>query len=150
MRFFRAAGLVVAILGTVNATSCGDSQGPPSEQLPFEGIREFDEYCNPVGGDTTDFVPRPSGGNYSLDAACPNPTQGPTTIIAFQIPQPDSVWLFVYDRTNAPPSDTLYAGRLPAGRHRFTWHKPGAEGIFRVEMNTRSGFQSHGDVQFRP
>ena len=150
MRFFRAFGLAVVILGIVNVTSCGDSQGPPPEQLPFEGIREFDEYCSPVGGDTTDFVPRPSVGNYSLEDVCPNPTQGPTANITFQVPQPDSIWLFVYDRTNAPPSDTLYAGRIPAGRHRFTWHNPGAEGIFRVEMNTKSGFRSHGDVQFMP
>lgn len=150
MRVSHAVGLAVATLVTVHAVSCDNNEAPLREQLPFEGIRELDEFCNSVGGDTTDFVPRPSGSNYSLEGTCPNPTQGSTANITFQIPQPDSIWLFVYERTNTPPSDTLYAGLLPAGRHRYTWHNSSVGGIFRVEMNTKSGFRSYGDVQFTP
>lgn len=150
MNVFHAAGSAVVTLVIVTATSCDNHETSPPAQLPFEGIREFDEFCNPVGGDTTDFMPQPLGGNYSLEGVCPNPTRGPTANITFQIPQPDSVWLFVYERTNTPPSDTLYSGRLSPGRHRFTWNNPNVGGLFRVEMNTKSGFRSYGDVQFTP
>lgn len=156
MRFARVG--VAVPLGIMAVLACGDNQGPPVQHLPFEGIRQFDENCVSIGGDTTDFIPRPRypsdstvaipPQNYSLVAACPNPTQFSSTRIEFQIPQPDSVWLFVYDRTNSPPIDTLYAHNAPAGNHLIAWYNPGAEGIFRVEMRTRSGFRSHGDVQF--
>jgi hypothetical protein len=164
MRFLRLVGFAIAASAGVAVLSCGDNQKPQLDQRPFEGIREFDVDCNLVGGDTTDFEPRPMASfdstvvppvvhlprNYSLVAACPNPTQGPTTSIEFVMPQPDSVWLFVYDRTNSPPIDTLYARRSPAGTHRIIWSRPGASGILRVEMNTESGFRSHGDVLFTP
>ena len=69
-------------------------------QEEFEGILEFDLDCRIVGGDTTDFFPRPNlppdgiiapPKNYSLMSACPNPTDD-LTIVHFQISQPDSVW----------------------------------------------------------
>jgi hypothetical protein len=159
----RAARPFIALLLLGAVYSCGDDQRPQLEQKPFVGIREFDVDCNLLGGDSTDFEPRPTSiidtsvvppvvyppQNYSLVCACPNPAAG-TTTVGFNIPQPDSVWLFVYDRTNAPPIDTLYARRSQVGSYRITWFNPGARGIFRVEMNTLSGFQSHGDVQFTP
>jgi hypothetical protein len=157
-------GSAACLVLVASLIACEDDQKPP-EQRPFEGILEFDDLCRVVRGDTTDFYPRPRGSvdttvtppvagppeNYSLIGACPNPTQGPTVDIKFQIPQPDSVWLFVYDRTNSAPVDTLWAGRCPfAGVYSKAWYKPGQGGILRVEMHTRSGFTSHGDVLFSP
>src|SRR5262245_50337808 len=164
MRVRRTLRCVVITATLVAASSCDENPGPPPEQRPFEGIREFDEDCVSIGGDTTDFMPRPIvlvdttvvppyvgfSRNYSLVAACPNPTRTSTTLIEFVMPQPDSVWLLVYDRTNSPPIDTLYARSSPAGTHKIMWYNPSANGIFRVEMSTRSGFRSHGDVQFTP
>jgi hypothetical protein len=161
MRLLPAGGVAVAALAMVAWLSCGDDQGPRSERRSFEGIREFDWNCNPIGGDTTDFMPRPLGDidttvappivgpplNYSLIAACPNPTQGSTTL-RFQIPQADSVWLFVYDFTNSPPIETVYARRGPTGVYAIRWLNLNAPGVFRVEMNAGNGFRSHGDVQF--
>jgi hypothetical protein len=143
--------------------SCGDDQEPAVEQRPFEGIREFDSNCHFLGGDSTDFQPQPivrtdttvvppvvyPPQNYSLASACPNPAVM-STVVHFCIPQSDSVWLFVYDRTNSPPIDTLYARRSPTGVYGIIWSNPGARGIVRVEMNTQSGFKSHGDVEFLP
>jgi hypothetical protein len=159
----RTGGLLVGLVLGIAILSCGDDQGPQPAQEPFEGIREFDWECRLLGGDSTDFEPRPISitdtttvpptvyppQNYSLVSACPNPTVGSTTI-HFNIPQTDSVWLFVYDRTNAPPIDTLYARRWLAGAYSIFWSNPGAQGVFRVEMNTQSGFKSHGDVEFMP
>ena len=152
---------LIASVGLIALTSCDDTQSPRLEQRPFEGILRFDERCQVIGGDSTDFWPRPScvppdssifcGGpaNYSLEGACPNPA-GTATWIRFQIPAPDSVWVLVYDRTNAPPIDTLYAQRMPTGTHGFRWRNARGPGIFRVEMRTQSGFRSHGDVEFTP
>lgn len=148
----------------VSQLSCEDGHRP-LEQLPFEGILQFDDLCRVVGGDTTDFYPRPQGSidttvtpplvrppeNYSFIGACPNPTQGPTVSIKFQIPQPDSVWILVYDRTNSAPLDTFWAVRCPfAGVYAKYEHNPGRSGIFRFEMHTQSGFRSYGDVLFSP
>jgi hypothetical protein len=160
----RPIAAAIITLSLVVGTSCDDHQSPQLDQRPFEGIREFDEFCRSIGGDTTDFVPRPIASvdttvvppvvgppqNYSLVAACPNPTLGPTTVVQFVISQRDSVWLLVYDRTNSPPIDTLYARNSPPGAYGITWYNPGGDGILRVEMNTASGFRSHGDVLFTP
>ena len=159
----RAGRPLVILLLIAAVGSCGDDQGPLLEQKPFEGIREFDLECRLIGGDSTDFEPRPVGlvdtvivppigyppQNYSLVSACPNPAMG-TTIIHFNLPQSDFVWLLVYDRTNSPPIDTLFARLGPAGSHAVVWSNPGARGVFRVEMSTQSGFRSHGDVEFLP
>jgi len=150
MRLLGVATLASGILATLALQSCEDDMQPPVEHLPFAGILAFDEICTPAGGDTSDFLPRPSGANYSLVAACPNPAVRASTRIVFNIPQPDSVWLLIYDRTNSPPIDTLYASRALPGSHRILWSRPGTVGILRVEMDTASGFHSYGDVEFTP
>jgi hypothetical protein len=159
----RRARLGIATISALVAglIACEDNQTPPKPQ-PFEGILEFDIRCDVLGGDTTDFYPRPLADttvappfegppvNYSLIGACPNPNRG-MTWIEFQVPRPDSVWLLVYDRTNSPPIDTLWAARCPsAGVYSQIWSNPGRSGILRVEMHTESGFRSHGDVLFTP
>ena len=160
---YQTGGLLVSLVLIAVILSCGDDQGPQVKQEPFTGIREFDLDCRLLGGDSTDFEPRPISmvdtttvpptvyppQNYSLVSACPNPCDG-QTVIHFNIPQADSVWLLVYDRTNSPPIDTLYARRGWAGAYGIIWSNPGAQGVFRVEMNTQSGFRSHGDVEFTP
>ena len=133
-----------------------DDSVKPALKEEFTGILKFDENCNIIGGDATDFIPRPdlpSGGviapptNYSLVSACPNPADG-LTIVHFQTSEPDSIWFLVYDRTNSAPMDTLRAGTYFAGAHGFQWSSDGETGIFRIEMRSSSGFTSYGDVEF--
>ena len=151
--------IVSCSMGMAVLLACDDVKHPPTPR-PFEGILRFDERCQIVGGDSTDFWPRPSDvdtcgifvcgpANHSLEGACPNPAQG-ATWIHFQISETDSVWILVYDRTNSPPIDTLWAQRTPRGSLSFRWNSPGAPGIYRVQMQTETGFRSHGDVEFTP
>lgn len=160
----RHAGWQLLAVGLLAGVSCEGSQNPPQEHRAFEGIRLFDENCVPSGGDTTDFMPQPVididttsvpphanlPRNYSLAAACPNPALHSATEIEFMLPRNDYVQLLIYDRTNSPPIDTLYARMSPAGRHVILWARPGTDAVLRVEMTTGSGFRSHGDVQFVP
>jgi hypothetical protein len=136
-------------------SACDDeSSVAPKKSGVFEGILAVElPDCHIVGGDTTDFQPRPESQdmmptNYSLIYACPNPTIGETWIV-FQIPQQDSVWLFVYDKPGRMPIDTLYAASGPAGVYTINFENQGPLGIYRVMMHTASGFESYGDVEFR-
>lgn len=145
---------VVLVLAVSLSLSCSDDD-PVEPQEVFSGILEVDELGNIVGGDTTDFQPRPlsAGGvpsNYSLIFAFPNPvTSGDVTRVRFQIPVADSVTLRFYDRPGAPPMGTLYQLQAPPGVHDIQWTGSGFEGIYRVEMITESGFRSFGDVEFQ-
>ena len=132
--------------------ACSEDSTGPVEQQAFTGILETSRQCQIIGGDTTDFQPRPlSVGavptNYSLIAACPNPTSTNTSI-KFQIPQPDSVWLLVFDRPGGPAIDTLFNRAANAGVYSVQWVHDGPDGVYRVVMGTASGFESYGDVQF--
>jgi hypothetical protein len=55
----------------------------------------------------------------SLEQNVPNPFN-PSTTIAFSVPEPAPVVLRVYDVSGARVA-TLFAGRLPAGRHDVEW-----------------------------
>ena len=138
-------GLV--LLFSASLVACSDESTRPVEEQGFTGILEMNIRCEIVGGDTTDFQPRPGASNYSLIGACPNPTDG-TTTIKFQLPQADSVWLLVYDGLGRPPIDTLYNQLSAAGSFGIIWTFDGPDGIYRVVMRTASGFESYGDVQF--
>ncbi len=139
----------LAIVLCLQVWSCEEDTVEPETNKSFEGILEVDVLCNIVGGDTTDFLPRPQTGpaNYSLKYACPNPAQGKTTGIHWQIPQPDSVWILAYDRPGGPPVDTLYNRSSSAGSFVKSWTYDGPAGIYRIRMFTGSGFSSYGDVQ---
>ena len=141
--------VLLAIVFCLQAWSCEEDTVKPKKSELFEGILEVDVLCNIVGGDTTDFLPRPQAGpaNYSLKHACPNPALGKTTGIHWQIPQPDSVWILAYDRPGGPPVDTLYNQRSLAGSYVKYWTYNGPAGIYRIRMFTGSGFSSYGDVQ---
>jgi len=161
MERIRRRIMAVAIATSLGFVGCADDpEGPGDRSDQFEGILETDFNCNIIGGDTTDFLPRPEGDidttvvppviggptNYSLAYACPNPnTVGWTTFIHWQIPQTDSVWIFLFDEPGAEPVDTLYNRRAPAGSFAIIW-QPDAPGIFRIRMYTESGFTSYGDV----
>jgi len=133
----------------LHAWSCGEDSVEPIKSTSFEGILETNTQCTILGGDTTDFLPRPLTGpaNYSLKWACPNPALGKVTSIHLQLPQPDSVWIYIYDRPGRSPIDTLYNRILPAGTHSHSWKHDGPAGIYRIKMYTGSGFTSYGDVQ---
>jgi hypothetical protein len=126
--------------------ACSEDATRPTPPQPFSGILVTNTQCQIVGGDATDFQPRPTPGGYSL-IACPNPTDK-NTWVRFQLPQPDSVWLFVFDRPGSPPIDTLLNQPEPAGSHAILWSHDGPDGVYRVVMGTAIGFESYGDVQF--
>ena len=143
-------GFLFLIVVLVSQAACGgDNPAGTRDAENFEGILEMDLLCRIIGGDTTDFQPRPEGQppNYSLVGACPNPTNGTTTIM-FQLPQQDSVWILVYDRPSGGPIDTLFNSAAAPGSWSIIWTNNGPDGIYRVVMRTASGFQSYGDVQF--
>jgi hypothetical protein len=153
---------LAAVLLLAALIACSDRSTEPEEQTPrFEGILEMDWHCNTVGGDTTDFQPRPEGRidttvvppivgqptNYSLMYACPNPAQRHTSI-TWQIPETDSVWIVAYSQPDRPPIDTLYSSRGFIGTYTIEWDFDGPPGIYRVVMHTASGFSSYGDILF--
>ena len=148
--------LVSTVMVIISCIGCRkDEPTQPAQEL-FFGILITDANCAIVGGDTTDFLPRPTGGgggtlptNYSLIKACPNPVIGDTTTIYFQIPVADSVVIRAFATTNAPPLATIVSERLPAGRFQVRWGFNGVNGVYRVQMSTGSGFTSYGDVEFR-
>ncbi len=143
-------GFLFLIVVLVSQAACGgDNPAGTRDAENFEGILEMDLLCRIIGGDTTDFQPRPEGQppNYSLVGACPNPTNG-TTTIKFQLPQQDSVWILVYDGLGRPPIDTLYNQLSAAGSFGIIWTFDVHDGIYRVVMRTASGFESYGDLQF--
>ena len=150
-----------AVLAAVVFVSCEESSQKPIEEK-FEGILQMDNMCNVLGGDATDFLPRPEvcidttvvppvacpPKNYSLVGACPNPSDGGTEI-QFAISEIDSVWIFAYDRPGLPPVDTLFnQGNRRPGVYTVVWQSPSGPGIYRIRMFTASGFRSYGDVQF--
>jgi hypothetical protein len=163
MRFRRAhlSGLVLAALGAL--ASCEDStEKPVVVTEKFEGILQTDEDCNILGGDTTDFLPRPEPSdidttvfpphigpvkNTALAYTCPNPAEQWTTTY-FQMSEPDSVWVFVYKEPSGAPVDTLINRYGFAGGYLVTWPMPQGPGIYRIKMFTASGFHSYGDVEF--
>ncbi len=139
---------VFVILAVLACSDDGPMKGDNDET--FKGILEMDIFCNVIGGDTTDFQPRPEPGNYSLIGACPNPIIGDAAVIKFKIPQADSVWIFVFDKPNSPPIGMLFNHQIPEGVYEIMWNNTGPMGIYRVEMYAASGFTSYGDVQFVP
>ena len=140
--------LLILVFG-LHAFSCEKDAVEPEQDKSFKGILEVDVLCNVIGGDTTDFLPRPESGaaSYSLMYACPNPASGKATTIHLQIPQPDSVWILAYDRPGGPPVDTVWSFSWLAGSYSNYWKYDGPSGIYRIKMFTRSGFTSYGDVQ---
>ncbi len=160
MSFQRHLFVAVAAVASV-LVACDESTQPPAEET-FEGILRMDEFCVILGGDTSDFMPRPEAfidttvvppiigppDNFSLIGACPNPSDGSTSV-HFQISEIDSVWIFVYDRPGAVPIDTIFnQGNSSIGSYTVSWQKPGGAGIYRIVMRSATGFQSYGDVEF--
>jgi len=124
--------------------------GPPSQ---FEGILETDAICTVIGGDTTDWRPRPrSEMNVVVESgvlpACPNPAVA-TTTLSFALADTDSVWILAYDRPGAAPVDTIVnsGGRRP-GAYLLAWSNPGGPGIYRVRFFSARGLRAYGDVEF--
>ena len=157
--------IVLFIAGAALIAACSDDGSSPRNNQgdgPFRSILQMDENCEIVGGDTLDFQPRPEGfidtmavppvvgppTNYSLIGACPNPGIQ-CTQIHWQIPQPDSVWILVFDAMRAPAMDTLYSRSGPAGSYTIIWC-PEQTGYYRIRMYTATGFVSYGDVLIEP
>jgi hypothetical protein len=149
--------LIVCIAITVFVAGCKKDEPTQPAHEGFAGIMTTDAGCTVIGGDTTDFLPRPittvgfphTPLNYSLIKACPNPVAGDTVSIEFQIPVADSVFIYASATTNAPPVATILNERLPAGVFRILWGFGGPRGIYRVRMTTGSGFSAYGDVEFQ-
>ncbi len=137
----------IAAIALALFAACGDEGSTMPKKERFEGILVVDLGCNVVGGDTTDFLPRPTADNYSLVYACPNPTDWLTRVL-FHIPEQDSVWIFVFAEPGAPPMDTLLHKVMRPGFYSVDWTNDGPFGIYRVEMHTGTGFESFGDVLF--
>ncbi len=152
MKFIFLRFLTIAFLLT--PAGCKEDQiSPPPPEL-FAGILMTDANGTVLGGDTTDFQPRPlSNGqlpaNYSFICAYPNPADGDVVNLRFQLPQTDTVLIRVYDSPNHPAIDTLWDGVRPPGSHLLQWNWSGPKGILRAEMTTSTGFRSYGDIQFR-
>jgi hypothetical protein len=134
---------------------CSEESTGPKCDDKFEGILEVDYECNILGGDTTDFQPRPQWDphtlevlNHSLIYACPNPVEGYFTVIKFQIPRRDSVSIFLYDRPCRGPVDTICSRVLDKGVYAYSVMHNYVPGIYRVKMYTAGGFASYGDIEF--
>jgi len=157
----RLSVLLAFVLAALFSCDGSDRGAPMLEK--FEGILQTDANCKILGGDTSDFLPRPEPasldtavsppilgppGNNSLIGACPNPAETSTTI-SCQLAEQDSMWIFAYDEPGAPPVDTVVTlGNANAGYYRLAWSAPAGPGIYRVRMFTKGGFQSYGDVEF--
>jgi hypothetical protein len=135
--------------------ACSDREVPgepvlPNQSSSFEGIWECDESFNSVGGDTTDFqpLPLPRYSNYSLHRVCPNPVSGNPIKVVWQMPQPDSVWILVYDQPGELPVDTIVTLNGKEGIYLKNWTVDYPAGIYRIVMFTGSGFSSYGDIRF--
>ena len=67
----------------------------------------------------------------------------------YQITEPDSVSIFVFDRPNSAPIDTVVNWfHSKSAVYAAILENPGKTGILRVVMETGSGFRALGDVQF--
>jgi len=153
--------LAFSLLAALVFSSCSDSSVKPVVTEKFEGILQTDLDCRILGGDMTDFLPRPETYvdttvsppivfpplNNSLAYTCPNPAEV-WSVIHFQLSEPDSVWLFVYDEPGAPPVDTLFSEMGEVGAYMIQWKMPKGPGLYRVRMFTARGFRSYGDVEF--
>ena len=142
--------ILMITLHSVLICSCDEESVKPSCGGSFEGILEHDHACNIIGGDSTDFQPFPQIGklSYSLVGACPNPVDFHTADIWWQLAQPDSVLILIYDRHGCPPIDTLFNRSGPEGVYNVQWARPKRGEIYRIKMITASGFSSYGDIQF--
>ncbi len=136
---------------------CDDSPNEP-EPPPFTGILRTDANTNILGGDEGDFQPRPQIEqnsspikplNIALHPAFPNPSDDDRIILFYQITEPDSVSIFLFDRPNSAPIDTVVNWfHSSTAVYAAILENPGKTGILRVVMETGSGFQTFGDVQF--
>lgn len=133
---------------------CSENQSLAPEP-EFSGILLTDGNGKVLGGDETDFLPRPQQGlngeplNIAMFPAFPNPVIGDTVILQFQLPEPDTVSFFIQDRPESAPIDTLLLNvSLPKGLLAVLWYYSGT-GIFRASMKTKSGFSSFGDIEFK-
>lgn len=153
--------MALAMFGAL--ASCEDSTEKPVVSEKFEGILRCDE-DSILGGDTSDFQPRPIPSdidttvfppligpikNTALGWSCPNPSDA-ASVMYFQLSEPeDSVWVLVYDKPDAPPVDTLFSQQnAGVGSYTVMWEAPNGPGIYRIKMFTASGFHSYGDVEF--
>ncbi len=143
--------ILIVILGV----ACSENSSTESKEESFSGILMTDEEGNILGGDTTDFQPRPINGNngaplnYSLVCAYPNPVLNDTVTIKFQVPQPDSIIIKLYDKPNSGHVEILLNTSKWTGIHQIRWINTLNNGIYRVTMNTDSGFYSYGDIEFK-
>jgi hypothetical protein len=98
-----------------------------------------------VGDDETQELPL----SFRLHAAAPNPLSR-HTVIAFDLPQPQSVRVHVYDATGRL-ARTLAEGPFLAGRHQRVWDgtddhgQPIGAGIYFVRFDTET-FQSRQKI----
>lgn len=145
------------VLFSLMLSACDNNPNEPDTEL-FTGILRTDANAKILGGDEGDFQPRPEVEpnsnplkplNNALYPAFPNPSKE-SIIIMYQIDEPDTVSIYLFDRPNSAPIDTLknFFHRSQAV-YALILENPGKEGIFRVTMETSGGFRSSGDVEFQ-
>lgn len=137
---------------------CDNDSPTESEPPPFTGILRTDANANVLGGDEGDFQPRPrvepnsrplNPLNIALHPGFPNPSDEGRIILFYQITEPDSVSIFVFERPNSAPIDTVVNWFHPSRAvYAAILENPGKTGILRVVMETGNGFRTFGDVQF--
>jgi len=143
---------LVLLLAIVSLQSCYKEPTSISEKK-IEGILLTDENGNILGGDVTDFQPRPKQdslgkpSNFSFDRAYPNPTSDNFITLKFQLPVSDSITFRMYSQSN----ELLVFSKIryTAGVHTRQWGNPYSKGIYRIEMSNSNGFSSYGDVEFK-
>ena len=148
--------LALSSLVLVAIAGCERGQGTAPETEVFSGILLTDANMNVIGGDATDFQPRPLVGpgneplNDALYPAFPNPSEDDRIILMYQLTQPDSVSIFLFAQPNSPPIDTLvnWFHRQKAV-YAVIAEDSGLSGVLRVTMETGRGFRSFGDIQFK-
>ena len=148
--------LALSFVVLVVIAGCDRGQGTAPDPDIFSGILLTDANMKILGGDATDFQPRPLVGpgneplNDALYPAFPNPSEDDRIILMFQLTQPDSVTILLFAHPNSAPIDTLANWfHHQKAVYAIIVEDPGLLGVLRVTMETGRGFRSFGDIQFK-
>jgi hypothetical protein len=151
--------LALFLCVSLTFAACSDTTETPAEDLTYQSILQTDTSGRVLGGDNSDFQPRAgqdsTGRLTHAFIAYPNATTENFITLRYQLPRTDTV-TFAMIRPGVGreivQQQTIPIALPDTSRGRsfnLQWNNPNARGFYRIEMRTRSGFFSFGDVQFQ-